>query len=53
MGLASKLAASQAAYPGGPPTSLQPGGGAPPGGYVSTYIQSHDGPMIDPIINYD
>ncbi|KIW21561.1 hypothetical protein PV08_02141 [Exophiala spinifera] len=37
MGLASKLAAAQAAYPGGPPTSLQPGGGAPPGGYVSTY----------------
>ncbi|KAL6248540.1 hypothetical protein RBB50_004795 [Rhinocladiella similis] len=33
MGLASKLAAAQAAYPGGPPTSLQPGGGAPPGGY--------------------
>ncbi|KAL2396730.1 hypothetical protein ABEF93_001967 [Exophiala dermatitidis] len=32
MGLASKLAAANAAYPGGPPTSLQPGGGAP-GGY--------------------
>merc|ERR1711939_129323 len=32
MGLASKLASAQAAYPGGPPTSLQPGGGAP-GGY--------------------
>merc|ERR1712230_229567 len=32
MGLASKLASAQAAYPGGPPTSLQPGGGAQ-GGY--------------------
>ncbi|KIW90921.1 uncharacterized protein Z519_08704 [Cladophialophora bantiana CBS 173.52] len=29
MGLASKLAAAQAAYPGGPPV---PGGGAPPPG---------------------
>ncbi|KIW86270.1 hypothetical protein Z517_01665 [Fonsecaea pedrosoi CBS 271.37] len=36
MGLASKLAAAQAAYPGGPPVpgGAPPPGGAPGGGYV-------------------